>query len=479
MKRLFLLLTLLSFPLAVGAADHFIRDGATGGSCTDWTTANACDNLPATLTRGDTYYIADGSYGAYTFNDAVSGTTLITIKKAIESDHGTSTGWLSSYGDGSADFTDWNFFTSYWEADGQVGQWADARLGVPAVPNFVAYGFRILKNTQSSGDKLIEIGVEATPVTNVTIRHTEMAYTNTPRMSGNWAQDQFIIIAWADDVLINFCWLHDAGAPSLILADASNFTMEFSVMERNGHAAIAEGFPPETEQGGPMHASNIGGDNHVFRYNIIRDWRSTGALNIHAEGAGITNFKVYGNWFTTTGYWASPSEADDENGVVSAVTATSGNTAFVYNNTFVDIDYGCTIMNFGSFTSRDIRNNIFYNCRTCSQSGGVCTDGDPVLPPLATHDFNWFFNSGEPWSETNEQDGTGDPFVNLSINDYHLAAATDAGDTTIGGEFDTDPDGLTRGADGTWDRGALEFVAGNPSTLISGSVKISGAVVVQ
>ena len=57
--------------------------------------------------------------GAYTFNDAVSGTTLITIKKAIESDHGTDTGWSSAYGDGQATFPNVTFTTSYWTFDGQ------------------------------------------------------------------------------------------------------------------------------------------------------------------------------------------------------------------------------------------------------------------------------------------------------------------------------------------------------------------------
>ena len=34
-----------------------------------------------------------------------SGTQYITIKKAIETDHGTNTGWNSDYGDGQAVFT--------------------------------------------------------------------------------------------------------------------------------------------------------------------------------------------------------------------------------------------------------------------------------------------------------------------------------------------------------------------------------------
>ena len=61
------------------AANRYVRQGATGSpNGIDWT--NAYTALPATLTRGDTYYIADGTYSSYTFDDAISGTTYITIK---------------------------------------------------------------------------------------------------------------------------------------------------------------------------------------------------------------------------------------------------------------------------------------------------------------------------------------------------------------------------------------------------------------
>ena len=68
------------------AANHYVRAGATGSaSGNDWT--NAYTALPSSLIRGDTYYIADGSYAGYIFNTAASGTTLITIKKTVITDH--------------------------------------------------------------------------------------------------------------------------------------------------------------------------------------------------------------------------------------------------------------------------------------------------------------------------------------------------------------------------------------------------------
>ncbi|MGZ3805746.1 MAG: hypothetical protein ACXVB4_16130, partial [Pseudobdellovibrionaceae bacterium] len=107
--------------LQAEAVNHFVRQDATGSANgSDWT--NAYTSLPATLVRGDTYYIAAGNYSGRTFNTPTSGTTLITIKKAIEADHGTETGWQASYGTGQAAFTGMLEFTSsYWVFDGMTG----------------------------------------------------------------------------------------------------------------------------------------------------------------------------------------------------------------------------------------------------------------------------------------------------------------------------------------------------------------------
>src|SRR3989344_8081335 len=99
-----------------GGATHYVRAGASGNG-SDW--ANAYCSLPSSLVRGDTYYIADGTYSGYSFNTPASGTQYITIKKAIESDHGTNAGWQSGYGDGQALFNSmWQISTGYLIVDG-------------------------------------------------------------------------------------------------------------------------------------------------------------------------------------------------------------------------------------------------------------------------------------------------------------------------------------------------------------------------
>ncbi len=118
------------------AADHYVRQGATGsGAGSDWT--NAYTILPSTLTRGDTYYLADGSYGSYTFDDPNSGSVGIAIVKATASSHGTNTGWVDSYGDGQATFTHWNVYTDYYTFNG-VQRNSDWQLG-----SVSQYGIRV------------------------------------------------------------------------------------------------------------------------------------------------------------------------------------------------------------------------------------------------------------------------------------------------------------------------------------------------
>jgi len=120
MKLLTTLLVLLSLPAM--AADKFVREGAAGANDgSNWTDAwTSLTTAEASLSRGDTLWVADGSYtGNVTFNVATSGTTAITVKKATAAAHGTETGWSSAYGDGQAVIGSWlSFTTDYWVVDG-------------------------------------------------------------------------------------------------------------------------------------------------------------------------------------------------------------------------------------------------------------------------------------------------------------------------------------------------------------------------
>ena len=251
---------LFTCPGIAMAASHYVRAGATGtGDGSDWNNAHTA--LPATLVRGDTYYIADGSYGSYDFDDPVSGTTFVYIKKAIESAHGTDTGWVSTYGDGSATFPDWDIRTSYWEMDGQVGQKADAMHGVPAIPGYVEYGFKVLRNTSSDHAKAIRTPI-ATTLSHLVIKHVEAGYSNRPGHSSDWGLGQDIIYLRASDVTLSHVWLHDAGRVNILAyGQPDNWLIEYAVIERCGQAKAAGV--------GSEHTELFSGEGETIMFGVI------------------------------------------------------------------------------------------------------------------------------------------------------------------------------------------------------------------
>lgn len=416
-------------------ANKYVREAASGtGSGDDWT--NAYTDLPATLVRGNTYYVADGTYGFQDFNTANSGTTLITIKKATASDHGTETGWNSAYGDGFAEFYAMYFDSDHWLIDGVVGQWADD------LPGYVEYGFKVFRNEMTTGQKVIRVGTSGDPRTNVTFRHVEAAWTNTYGTPGTWVKGLDVYQAAGNDHTVSWCWFHDAGRVNAYTLSGGNFLFEYSVFDRNGMAQANEDFA--SAEHSEIFALSAFTSDAILRYNVIRDWRSTGGVNFHNEVSNL-DVEVYGNIFNTTGFW-TPAESGDSNGMLNGLSSSLAQNVKVYNNTFVNCDHGSKVCVTG-VANPDIKNNIFYNCENF--------DGPDLELPASGHDYNWFYASGVQ-SETNIQNGAGNPFVDILNNDFRLASATNAG-TTLAAGYDVDADGVTRGGDGTWDRGAFEF----------------------
>src|SRR5690242_6729684 len=121
-SELVLLLLMIVGVLPASAANHFVRAGATGtGSGADWT--NACADFSgscavSSLVRGDTYYVAAGTYASHTWNRAASGTSVITIKRATAADHGTDTGWSSTFDAQVTWGYNQQFTTGFWVFDG-------------------------------------------------------------------------------------------------------------------------------------------------------------------------------------------------------------------------------------------------------------------------------------------------------------------------------------------------------------------------
>lgn len=440
-KWLVQLVLLISLAAPGWAANHYVRAAASGSADgSDWT--NACTDFTgscavASLVRGDTYYVGTGTYGSRTFNTAVSGTLVITIRGATASEHGTDTGWQASYG---VDVAQATFGTgmviarSYITFDGAVGPvWSGSAA---------AYGFRIALPSNCSADQLGMQIIDVTPavISNVTVKRVSWLGCG-PSFDGFRQQGIYVgaNVGIGDDstqdITISTLYLDDGITP-LIVDRAVRVTVEYVFIDDNWSGVF---------HGVSVQNRNV--DDVIYRYNRIEN--STGTGGICGYDNFIRNVKIYANLFVANG---------GGNGLICSGDGGSVGLDgwLVYNNTIVDAPANFFFSTHASTANNFIRNNLLYK-------------SEPFISATAgiTHEYNTYLDSlNTPESEPNGQIDTFNPFVNYASGNYHLANGTsvDAG-LSLGSPYSSDPDGLTRGGDGKWDRGIYEFSAGQPRSF--------------
>jgi hypothetical protein len=182
------------------------------------------------------------------------------------------------------------------------------------------------------------------------------------------------------------------------------------------------------------------GNNAIIRYN---QWKNafagsggtalvaiTYADGLQFYGNVVSNFNVGDGAVGFNGYYSSRNR--------------------VYNNTFINGTGYNSGTAWGSGTDNLVYNNLFINCRTVTLQG--------------THDYNGFSDSnsrGEPNAQVSVPTSI---FANLGAGNVKLVAETRAG-LPLSDPFNKDPLGAVRGSDGTFSRGAYEFVVGAPVVL--------------
>jgi len=413
---------------------HYIRDGSSGDG-SDW--ANALDSLPDVLERDHTYYIADGNYSTYVFNDAEQGAEYIYIKKAVGSDHGTDVGWQSNFGDEQAVFsTDtlrvWRFDTGYYSIDGQIGT-KDS-----------GHGFLVSSSYYGDTSVTIIAITGATGLSNFKFNHIEGHHMVPCYETGCYPSGSIVFYSpyGASDIEIRNCYFHDTYYHANMLTRSNrNILIEDSFFENV--------FRKET-------LSDYYSEDVVIRNNIFKN----------TAGSGIFIFKDINNWsiYNNLFYWT-----DDRYTFTDAFIGTWTNEETgsyyikIFGNTFANYDANGGAMGFklmGDSENNEVYNNIFYNC----QSNIYHSNGNAAYFFRGfEHDYNWFYDVYDPRdtenegidiaaSETHGQYGTGDPFV--GSEDFHLTSATDSG---LQVDVGYDLEYAIRGADGVWDRGAYEF----------------------
>jgi hypothetical protein len=400
-------------------AMHCVRKGALGGQTgQDW--SSAFDELPSALIRGDTYYVADGLYGGYTFDDPESGGKQITIRKATVSDHGTDAGWTASYGQGNSTFSSTLIFvTGNWIIDGQKRN-PDGRSG---------YGFRITTG-QGKGISIASAGGN-----NVNVRYMEIQGVGDDS-AATPANDLVYITAPVTNFRIQYSYLHDSGRTHFLFRQADSGLIEYCYMARN------ESVPAQHSEGISAYVDESGGtDNWIVRYNTWEDVEGTGIIVFSGNG-----WEIYGNVFFETG---NPSYGGTGNGAICTWTGYTVTNTRVYNNTFVDLtgfSNGITFATSPDPGSNAAINNLWYNC------------SNPNFASV-THDYNFFTDGAHGETHAQQWTAGSNLFVDYSGRNFNLAVPTLTG-AYLSAPYDLDLNGSSRGSDGNWDRGAYEYPVG-------------------
>lgn len=526
MRRVIFVLVLLLSAAPAFAANHFIRDGGSGsltansntGDCIDWSATHACDSLPSVLVRGDVYYVANGVYPGYHFDDAASGVLTITIKGATVADHGIATGWLDTYAVGpdtsaQAVFKTYTavaaiawFDRPYIVIDGNTpggcdpthlcGIKFDIRGATDAglcIPNN-CYGVYL------NGQNLISPN---TP-TNITIKYVDIPGNGQASEHNSWGVSGNSLSSEIGPITLQHNWIHDYGwgAPIISRNWSGDNLAEYNYIEKNFSNECAH-----------ANAWSDAGSNVIVRYNQFWDIFGTGfitslaaCVDSHTACDPAGTWQIYGNVFGISDGNPNQYDSGDTRGICPgtsvayskdsagpglAISCINGNACDAWkilNNTFYNFrksypNFAVTTMrpavtNAGSIRNGDnggagdgwtVENNLFWCDNDGDGNDGTvnCASANIVTANLGTAGVAAYNAYAEDISghtsdvtETSSQTLTANPFTDSANHDMTLSAATDTGDDTLTFPYLTDPTGQTRGTDTVVDRGAYEFVNG-------------------
>lgn len=446
-----ILVFLCSFP-AFAASLCVTESGAGAANGADWSNA-----LPKTFTavRGNTYYLADGTaYGSKTFSVAVSGSTAITIKKAIAGDHVTDTGWTSGMGDGEAVFSKLTFTTSYWTVDGQTG-------GGPGSWN-TGHGIRIEQlGSFPTNDQLIYLDGTLTGLEFLHLRLNSNRDQLCSGIKGTTGVISNIHVAYCSMTDLFGVHFHMTGWTGL-LSEYNYFKANHSTPDWHSESVSVQGTSTDC----------------TFRWSIYDQIEGT-AIWAGINPGECIDWKIYGNIMarstTVLIYYYEADPSINKNRLINALIA--NNTLYLNG----PVSVGNFFWQFSGDEGNHIVNNLYYtNLANLFVSPGIVSHNWSLGNVRPDGPFNK--DSEVLTGDADGQIGTGDPFISYNADpllaNLGLSADTEAGlDTTeLLPENSVDMNGITRT---TFSRGALQFVAGSPSEPVAGTNPITRGTITR
>ena len=477
--RISVVILCLLFAVPVYSADYYLRDCDGDSSCgtgagTSWSnpfdTSAAAETAIQTAGRsatGDTLWVADGAYGATTWNVPTSGTARITIKKATAASHGTETGWDNAYGNGQAVFTGiQSFRTPYWTFDGVDRTTTTSGHGIkligPVGANTIALD--VYGTAGSMEFRYLEITSPNVPLTYDCVR------TATCTTSGLYLRDG------ANNILFEYGYVHDLALPLMVLGN-DDVIYRHNYVQRNESTTTGD---PEPVTHSEFASVSFGVSSNLQIYsNTFEDIEGTAIVAI-MNAAHLTGLWFFNNvaFYTPT---ASP-QTGLSNGVVRCTnTSTECHDFSIYNNTFVDIPMTSRVSYStaaAALSNWIVKNNLWF----CSDS---CGSANNDVNAQITYDDNWYggitFTAAENGAING---GSEDPFTNAATYDFTLKEG--AGPVGVGSDLalvtpfsvygTADYAGNVRSA--PWDIGAYKYGEAapdtTPPTIASATINTAG-----
>lgn len=425
---------------SASAASHYIRAGATGSAdgsswANAWTTLGA-----ATWTRGDTYYLAGGTYNetaSVYIHPATSGTLAVAIKKANAADNAGDAGWDASYASTVATING-PIGNPY-----QVLDFANGYITIDGVTGSGTSGHGIVIYNQSHTDVvLFENG------SGYSISHCELKGTGYGGTADGYSGIQF---TGGKNIYVGHCWIHDVTINGVVSSNVvgTSYTDYGFLFENNVVSETGGCTDPDKHGQGMQLGFNSEMAFCIIRNSVIRN--AAGSAFIAFLGGASANhhdFRIYNNVFhitnPTTYNVVSP-------GVIwSHVDAVKTNVS-ILNNSFYglagDTVSGSIILEYPSPSNVLLENNVWEGCRLIGHTG------------LTTQSNNGYFSNsgpGIPSGTTNQVNGASSTYTDAASQDFTLAAGGYAVGAALdrSGIFATDIAGTVRP---TWDLGAYAY----------------------
>jgi hypothetical protein len=440
--RAAIFLALIFSAQSVFAACRVVTSSGAGSkNGADW--SNAYAGLPSSLARGDIYYLADGSYGSYSFNTAASGTTMVEIRKAQPGDHCTDSGWnAGTMGASQAQFSAFNVGTS--TVTGYVilnGNGTSTGAGCGQSPRTNAPKSDCGIKIQSCGATCLGLNPTngASSSSNITVKYVEAQGAGAPYNE----QNVILCRSRCDNVTLDHIFSYEAGCTFFKLTNTNSFTVLNSYFRKNYDVANA--------CHGQMFISEGSTSNVTFANSVFQDIDGTGVF-VGVTGAKMSNWTIYNNVF-----WRSDSNTSSNgisNGILDSINSGSQATNIQFiSNTIVNLTDGNTsgfnVENSGgSFT---VRNNLWYGSNQMGGYGG----GNPSVTESNNSCLNMSCGGLSGTANVKVASGSPNPFVNFPAANFNLASehANWTGWMSLGAPFNLDANGTIRSTD----RGAFQF----------------------